>query len=399
MQISLDRRSFLRSLSYATLGCNFTRVANAAAAPARPMWIQGVGPREVTTIRSHVDQFMDKHGVPGLSLAMTYAGKLKLLVCAGHADQANDVAVTPQHRFRVASVSKPITSILVMMLRQQGYLNVDQPIFRGILSFPQEVAKLGRENQQRLEQLTTRHLLEHTAGGWSNKSKDPMFTPEALSLDHDALIRWTLSNRPLDYAPGQQYAYSNFGYCLIGRVIEKTVRMDYEAALRAYVLEPFGMKQLSMKLGGNTLAERQDREVVYYGQNEDPYNKYMNVRRMDAHGGWVASPTDLVALANRVDGFASPSDLLNTSSIRYMTATSSANPNYAKGWSVNRANNWWHTGSFNGGSSILARIHDNHCWAMVMNTRSKEAGYSADLDGLPWKIKQSVTAWGGHDLF
>jgi hypothetical protein len=72
---------------------------------------------------------------------------------------------------------------------------------------------------------------------------------------------------------------------------------------------------------------------------------------------------------------------------------------YGFGWNTNASNNWWHTGSFNGGSSILARIHDGHCWAVLVNTRSYDNGYFAALDKFPWTVKQVVKTWGAHDLF
>lgn len=145
--------------------------------------------------------------------------------------------------------------------------------------------------------------------------------------------------------------------------------------------------------------DRWDREVLYYQEGGDPYGPYMNVHRMDAHGGWVATPTDLMRMMNRIDGFDTPRDILNAESIERMTTPSSPDLTYAKGWQVNASNNWWHQGSFPGGSSFLARIADGTSWAVVVNTRSKDKTYTAALDRLPWKIKRSVKAWGEGDLF
>jgi CubicO group peptidase (beta-lactamase class C family) len=107
-----------------------------------------------------------------------------------------------------------------------------------------------------------------------------------------------------------EYLHSNFGYCVLGRVIEKLTGRTYEAAVRERVLRPCGIS--SMRISGNTLAERAGREVVYYDQDgEDPYR--MNVRRMDSHGGWLATPTDLVRFLVRVDGFPTKPDILKPS--------------------------------------------------------------------------------------
>ena len=66
-------------------------------------------------------------------------------------------------------------------------------------------------------------------------------------MDHAQLITWTLANRPLDRPPGQHYAYSNFGYCLLGRVIEKVSGSDYEEYIKKEVLAPLGIER--MRLG------------------------------------------------------------------------------------------------------------------------------------------------------
>lgn len=388
----VDRRACLKIAAALTLSP--ASQCHAGQTAAKPFFIRGVTPSEKANINGLISTFMDRFSVPGLSLAMTYRGKLKLLACAGYADTQSRLAVQPTHRFRIASVSKPITSIATMLLAQMDYLKLDRPVFTTYLrDYAREISRLGSTNQRRLQSITLRHLLEHSAGGWGNITADPMFARPALGMSHPDLIRWTLNSQALTHDPGKHYSYSNFGYCLIGRVLEKRMGMSYEDVVRKLVLEPFGMGNLTLRIGGNTLDERQANEVRYYGQSEEAYHQIMDVKRMDAHGGWVGSPTDLVQLLNRVDGFDNPADFLQPQWIKTMTTVSNANSRYAKGWSVNKSGNWWHTGSFNGGSSILVRTKDGHCWAMTMNTRSKKDGYNAAIDRLPWDIKRSIKSW------
>src|SRR5262249_37060823 len=147
-------------------------------------------------------------------------------------------------------------------------------------------------------------LLTHTAGGWDNSKNDPMFShPE---LNHAQLIERTLRERPLDHVPGEVFAYSNFGYCLLGRVIEKITRRAYDTHVGESILKRCGVTD--MAIAGNTLAQRQQGEVKYYGQDGNPYG--MNVTRMDSHGGWIARAADLVQFLMRVDGFGVPPDIL-----------------------------------------------------------------------------------------
>ena len=72
---------------------------------------------------------------------------------------------------------------------------------------------------------------------------------------------------------------------------------------------------------------------------------------------------------------------------------------YAKGWSVNRAHNWWHTGSLPGTYSELVRAQNGFCWAIVMNQRRPDKSFAAAVDQLGWKILAGVKSWPADDLF
>ena len=359
--------------------------------------IQGVSRAEGTAIAKLGKDFRRKFNLPGVSLAMSFRGKLKLTACFGYADKERAIPVQTKHQFRIASVSKPITAVAVLKLAEQKKLSLDDTIFgQGGHLRQLFTTKLKDPTQRALaESITIRHLLEHSGGGWTNQRGEvPMFAPPALGMSHPRLITWTLENIALRTKPGTTYAYSNFGYCLLGRVIEKVTGQPYEQAVTALVLKP--VKANATHIGKHTRAGRRVNEVVYYDKY-DPYGKNMDVSRMDSHGGWISTAIDLVRFAQSVDGFPTPPDILNRNSINAMTTPSRGS--YAFGWNTNASNNWWHTGSFNGGSSILARIHDGHCWAVLVNTRSYDKSYFAALDQFPWTVKQAVQTWGNQDLF
>jgi hypothetical protein len=82
-----------------------------------------------------------------------------------------------------------------------------------------------------------------------------------------------------------------------------------------------------------------------------------------------------------------------------MTTPSSADDHYAKGWMVNKRDNWWHTGGFTGGSAILVRTHGGDCWALLVNGNSNEAGYVDSLDQLGWELRNTIQDWPAHDRF
>jgi CubicO group peptidase (beta-lactamase class C family) len=330
-----------------------------------------------------VAAFMNSHSVPGMSVAVAHSGQVLYEQGFGWADRDNQERVTPKHLFRIASVSKPITSVALFTLIERGRIHLNDLIIGpdGILRFD-----FGKPPyKQYVADLRLKNLMTHTGGGWQNNADDPMFRSPAMT--HRQLIEWTLATAPLTYAPGVHYAYSNFGYCILGRVIEKVTSRRYDEFVRESVLKPCGVT--GMRISGNTRAERAPNEVVYYG-TENPYN--MNVRRMDSHGGWLATAADLVRFASHVDGHAPERNILQPASIREMTAATSANPGYAKGWSVNSVPNWWHTGSLPGTTSIMVRTASGFCWAALLNTREMPDTGGA-LDRMMWDMVRQAKSW------
>ncbi|MBC7815385.1 MAG: beta-lactamase family protein [Planctomycetaceae bacterium] len=239
--------------------------------------------------------------------------------------------------------------------------------------------------------------------------------------------------KPLDFTPGERYAYSNFGYCLLGRVLERLDGVSYYESVRRRVLSPLGLRQLSL---GRTLKEfaRSD-EVCYYGidgatgpcvftpnvgqQVSWPYGGW-HLEAMDAHGGWIGSAPDLVRLAMSLDPH-SCCPLLTANGLKTMWARpggvtrqeSDSRPqdvHYGLGWFVRTLPNSgkinvWHTGSLDGTSTLFVRRHDGFCWAVLFNSRSgfnpetmkNDMTPSKAIDGAIHQAVDAVREWpSGH---
>lgn len=319
--------------------------------------------------------FLREHGIHGLSVAYGRDGVVEFEQGYGFADADNLEPVTPEHRFRIASISKPFTATAVMMAVEKGLLRLDSKVFgpEGILG-----DAYGSKLPDSVRAITIDHFLTHRSGGWTNGKDDPMV--KNLTMKHDELIAWALANQKQMHKPGEHYAYSNFGYCVLGRVLEKITNQPYATLIEHQVLSKCGIT--NMRIGGNTLAERLPKEVMYL--TEKPGTAYgMNLARMDSNGGWIATAGDLVRFASQLP------KLLNENSIRTMTTAISAN--YARGWSVNKVPNWWHTGSLPGTSTIMVHASKGMCWAGLMNGRKK--GISLALDKLMWRLGREAKVW------
>ena len=329
--------------------------------------------------------FMEKYDVPALSFAVGYAGEIVHTDAFGLADRERNEPATPAQLFRIASLSKMITSAAIFTLVEQNRLRLADKVFGpgAVLGtdFGQPPYSAG------INEITIEQLLTHTSGGWTNDGRDPMFTHP--NMNHAELISWTLNNRPLDHPPGQNYAYSNFGYCVLGRVIEKLTGQPYPDYVRAEVLSRCGITD--MVIAASRIEKRRPDEVKYYGQGEDPYDA--NVARMDSHGGWLARPTDLVQFLMHIDGYAKPANILKPRTIQIMTTGSSVNHDYAKGLVVNKFDNWWHNGSLAGTTTIAVRTHGGFCWAAFTNTSRRNSKIDDDLDTLNWNMVREVGGW------
>jgi CubicO group peptidase (beta-lactamase class C family) len=349
-------------------------------------------------IRQTVMTFMANHRVPGVSIALTDHGRLVFARGYGVADPATGQVVGTGHLFRIASLSKPITATTVFKLIETSQLHLGDRVFgaNGILG-----RKFGAQpHGANIDQITVQHLLEHTSG-WP-QAQDPMFTQ--FNLSQAKLIDWMIDHVPLAHAPGTTFDYLNFGYLVLGRVIEEVTGRSYENAVRQHVLGPCGI--VDMHIAGDTLAERRANEVAYISQST--WNPYaIRVSRMDAHGGWIASPTDLMRFLVRVDGFASKPDILRSSSIATMSTPTTAltaagaAPGYAKGWATNTVGNRWHAGDIPGSTAILVRTASEYGWAVVCNARNDAQldQMRADLDNLMWTVTRRIPDWPPLDLF
>jgi hypothetical protein len=205
--MSITRRKMLHSSLLCTAGMVY------GSAPAFPQELAGPPTSaERNRLARLAADFMDTYEVPGLSVAIAIKGKPAYVEAFGVADREASEARTPQHRFRIASISKPITSTGIFTLIEAGKLQLDSHVFgpNSILGDDYPTPPNHRSN---IDQITIEHLLTHTTGGWKNDAGDPMGLDK--KMNHRELIAWALEHNDLADPPGKTFAYSNFGYCHI----------------------------------------------------------------------------------------------------------------------------------------------------------------------------------------
>ena len=322
----------------------------------------------IAALDTKVTNWMTASGMPGMSLAISKNGKMVYSKAYGKSDQEAATDATTSSRFRMASVSKLLTSVAIMKLVQSGAISMDQKVFgaSGLLGTTYGTQPYSANVQA----VTVSHLLHHTSGGWGNASNDPAFLD--MNWTTPQVFNHTLNNIPLSATPGSVFNYSNFNYMILARIIEKMSGKTYEQFVKDEILTPVGASQTA--ISGVALADRKPNEVKYYGQGGDatwPYDK-MNLPRADGAMGWMGTATDLLRFANAVDSSSTRPDILNGPTLKTMVTTT---PNssgfgfkFGCGWVVEDGE-WFWWGSLPGTFGILYRNTNGICIAALANSR------------------------------
>ncbi len=363
-----------------------------------------------------IESFMKRWNIVGASVAVVKDERLIYSKGFGYADQENKIEVQPKHLFRVASVSKLITAVAIMKLMENNMISLNDTVFgkNGILNDEQFLDI----KDEKVLGITVRNLLNHTSG-WTNKKGDPMFqnlliaekTGASLPLKTETIVQYVLQNRELKYKPGRKSVYSNFGYAVLGLVIEKATNTTYEDYVVTRVLNPLGI--YDMHLGKSLPEDRFENEVKYYGlkgersvlssfgtgEKVPKFYGGNSIETLGAAGGWVATPSELMKLLVAIDGFDIREDFLSQESIEKMTWSSKSVRPF--GWTGTDKNGyWWRTGTLSGTSALLKREQNGLSWILVINTTPKYgARFPVQINKTMIRGIATVDHWPTYDLF
>lgn len=192
---------------------------------ASPTAVQPPAENRLTGI---VEPFLAQHQVPGLSVAVVRKGEVLLAAGFGHVGPGSGVPVTGDTRFRLASITKPLTAVLVLRLAGQGKLALDEP---ARLRCPAFTPRGGDP--------TIRDLLGHQGGLRHPTDKEDTTITGAVPRLSAAVSR--LAGERLRFSPGTDVLYSSWGYAVLGCAVEEATGRSYFEALKAFVLDPAGM--------------------------------------------------------------------------------------------------------------------------------------------------------------
>jgi len=371
--------------------------------------------KEFARVEKTLGSFLHRWSIAGASIAIAKDGKLVFARGFGYADTASMTETQPYNQFRIASISKLITAIGIMKLKEEGKLSLNDRVFGpdGILNDPY----FSEPKDKRVYGITVAHLLSHEAG-WTQRYGDQMFMPILIAekmgvkppADTRTIVRFALDKR-LHFTPGTGRAYSNLGYSILGLIIEKVSGMSYENYFRQAIFEPLGI--YDMKIAGNLQTEKNPFEVTYYepddvvlkpsiygtGELVAPVYGGNDIKALGGAGAWLATAPDLMRLLLAVDGFKTRPDILNNESIRFMTDND--NGFAPVGWKTTVVNGtWWRTGSFPGSAGMMKRQSDGISWVVLFNSSAWNGPeiYSY-INNIMYKVISQIKPRPDYDLF
>ena len=338
---------------------------------------------ELYGLDKKIKSYMNKWHMKGASLAITRGDSLVYAKGYGWADEQNEEEMSPRHIMRMASVSKLITAVGIMVLHERGDLNIKDTVFgpSGILNDSLYNSLIKDKNYYKI---TVEHLMRHQGGF----RRDPLFSSRDVkhqlkldcAPDADDFCRVVL-NRRLKFAPGSWQSYSNFGYLMLSKIIEKVSGQPYEEFIKAEVLEPAGC--YDMHIAGTYYEDKRDNEVRYYTHEGD--GKYIeeytdsgimvercyggnNIPLLSGAGAWCGSPAEISRLVASIDGRPEVPDIITPESVELMTGYYDKDT-FSLGWNdTHPAKGWSRSGTLSGTTALVKLFPDGECWIFISNT-------------------------------
>jgi len=299
-----------------------------------------------------IEKFLTNHEIPGAVVAIGRPGERPEIAVFGLAGGGDTAAMTADRVHPLSSLSKPLTAATVLTLARDGRIELDDLL---VELRPEAQAAA----DPRYAMITVRDLLRHSGGWDSDQSFDPFF------LDRDALehqlgivdahdctpVAVGMLDQPLQFTPGDRYAYSNLGYCWLGLIVEAVTGLSYEEAVNRHVLSQF--ESHGFELGGAAPCAAAAAAMPM-----------LNLSVLGAAGGWSATAEDYFRFA------AKPVEPIVRERPRY--ETSGTSNYYGLGWRVwpsREGAALTHFGSSPGTFSFVMRTPNDHIAVALFNGR------------------------------
>lgn len=334
-----------------------------------------------------VEHWRKHWNVPGMAVGVLADGEFD---CQGYGVTRMETAqpVTADTQFQIGSISKVFTTTLVMILVDQGKLDLDTPVTTYLPS-------LRLQDQNALEIINLRHLVTHTSGVYGDFFDDFGMGDDALGLYVNAMAEL----RQI-YQPGELWSYTNSGFNLAGHIIATVLDKPFEDAMRELLLKPAGLdhtfqfphEAITYPLAvGHTHPDPEDEDTLEIAR------RYPLPRTSHAAGGIISTVGDLLKFAqlHLNNGKADGHQVLSENAVRAMQQKQTDAANLADEWglgwmrfNVDGAQVIGHGGTTNGFQAVL-RVVPERDYAITLLTNS-DRGHAAETPIINWAFEHHL---------
>jgi CubicO group peptidase (beta-lactamase class C family) len=266
------------------------------------------------------------------------------------ADREWKIPNSTQAKYRIGSITKQFTAVLILKLEEEGKLSVNDKLSKYYPGYPKG------------DSVTLHMLLNHTSGIKNYTAIPGIWQSLNYKYSVDSLIR-VFKNRPYDFAPGSKWSYSNSGYYLLGMIIEKVSGKKYVDFLREQIIAKVPLK--------NTDLEDIDSIYAFRAKGYTKRgNNWRNADYMEMEGAWSAGA--MISTAEDLNSWIKAlysNKIINVAETNKMFTPDSITRGYGFGIisdSLNKHRRIWHNGGINGFSSHLAYFPDEDITVVVL---------------------------------
>jgi len=336
-------------------------------------------------ITSVLQKYTEQEELAGIVTVVATKDNIISINCTGYSNIVTKDGMSPNTMFWIASQTKPVTATAIMMLVDEGLVDLDVPITTYLPELKNLYILTDNSETQKVEKLlskpiTLRHLLSHTSGmKWAAGIQERMGHIDVLPLD---ISVYASAMTPLQSEPGERYLYSNQGINVAAAVLERVTGKKIEEFLKERLFNPLGMdnttfwptdKQLEDYAPPHTMDKEGKLEPSLVGQLQYPLQD-RSKRYAEAAGGLFSTTVDMVKFYQMIlnKGIYKGKRIVSEKSIAEMgkrQTSESMNDSYGLGWSV--APGYMGHG---GACGTEAKVYTNNGFVVI---------YIAQENGLP----------------
>jgi CubicO group peptidase (beta-lactamase class C family) len=291
---------------------------------------------------------------PGATVLIAKDDKVIFRKAYGMANLELNVPMKPENVLELASITKQFTSVAILMLMEQGKLSLNDPLSKFIPDYP------------RGDEITVHHLLIHTSGIKSYTDVPGFMSMARTDMTPTELIGH-FKDLPMDFEPGERYAYNNSAYILLGFIIEQISEMSYEDFIQKNIFDKLGMKN---SYYGSRSRIIPNRASGYQPSGESYQNAdYLSMTLPYAAGSLMSTVDDMLLWHKAIHHNTLISEKSKQLAFTNYTLNKGKHINYGYGWGVDELAGFSsieHTGGIFGFTTSGIYIPEKNVYAIVL---------------------------------